>query len=53
VIGKIRGLGTMLGFELVRGPDKQPAAAEAKQLAGNCVENGLAILEQSLAQISR
>ena len=34
----------MLGLELVKGPDKQPAADEAKQLAGNCLENGLVIL---------
>ena len=44
IIGEIRGLGAMLGLELVKGPDKQPAADEAKQLAGNCLENGLVIL---------
>ena len=44
IIGEIRCLGAMLGLELVKGPDKQPAAGEAKQLAGNCLENGLVIL---------
>jgi 4-aminobutyrate aminotransferase/(S)-3-amino-2-methylpropionate transaminase len=43
-IGEIRGLGAMLGLELIKGPNKQPAADEAKQLAGNCLENGLVIL---------
>lgn len=44
IIGEIRGLGAMLGLELVKGPSKQPAADEAKQLAGDCLENGLVIL---------
>ena len=44
IIGEIRGLGAMLGLELVKGPNKQPAADEAKQLAGDCLENGLVIL---------
>jgi 4-aminobutyrate aminotransferase-like enzyme len=44
VIGEIRGLGVMLGPELVNGPDKQPAADAAKQLAADCLENGLITL---------
>ena len=44
VIGEIRGLGAMLGLELVKGPHKRPAADEAKQLAAHCLENGLVIL---------
>jgi len=44
MIGEIRGLGAMLGLELVKGPDKQPAADEAKQLLGYCLEKGLVIL---------
>jgi 4-aminobutyrate aminotransferase/(S)-3-amino-2-methylpropionate transaminase len=44
IIGEIRGLGAMLGLELVKGPNKEPAADEAKQLAGDCLENGLVIL---------
>ena len=44
VIGEIRGLGAMLGLELVKGPHKRPAADEAKQLAAYCLENGLVIL---------
>jgi 4-aminobutyrate aminotransferase/(S)-3-amino-2-methylpropionate transaminase len=44
VIGEIRGLGAMLGLELVKGPRGQPAAAEARELAGCCLEKGLVIL---------
>jgi 4-aminobutyrate aminotransferase/(S)-3-amino-2-methylpropionate transaminase len=44
VIGEIRGLGAMLGLELVKGPHKRPAADEAKQLAAHCLEKGLVIL---------
>jgi 4-aminobutyrate aminotransferase/(S)-3-amino-2-methylpropionate transaminase len=44
VIGEIRGLGAMLGLELVKGPDKAPAADEAKQMVDFCHENGLVIL---------
>jgi len=42
LIGEIRGLGAMLGLELVR--DGKPAADEAKQLAAYCLEKGLLIL---------
>jgi 4-aminobutyrate aminotransferase/(S)-3-amino-2-methylpropionate transaminase len=44
VIGEIRGLGSMLGLELVKGPAKAPAADEAKQMVDFCHENGLVIL---------
>jgi 4-aminobutyrate aminotransferase/(S)-3-amino-2-methylpropionate transaminase len=44
IIGEIRGLGAMLGIELIKGADKAPAADEAKQLASECLGNGLVIL---------
>jgi len=44
MIGEIRGLGAMLGLELIKGPDKQPAADEARQLLDYCLEKGLVIL---------
>ena len=44
IIGEIRGLGAMLGLELIKGPDRTPAAEEAKKLAGYCFQNGLSIL---------
>jgi 4-aminobutyrate aminotransferase/(S)-3-amino-2-methylpropionate transaminase len=44
LIGEIRGLGAMLGLELVKAPDNAPAADEAKQMVDFCHENGLVIL---------
>jgi len=44
LIGEIRGLGAMLGLELVKGENKEPAADEAKQLAAYCLGQGLLIL---------
>ena len=44
IIGEIRGLGAMLGLELVKGANREPAADEAKQLAGCCLEKGLMVL---------
>ena len=44
MVGNIRGLGAMLGFELVKGPDQVPAADEARQLLTYCNENGLVLL---------
>ena len=44
LVGHIRGLGAMLGFELVKGPQKVPAPDEAKQLVTYCNENGLVLL---------
>ncbi len=44
IIGGIRGLGAMLGLELVKGANREPAADEAKQLTGFCLEKGLMVL---------
>jgi 4-aminobutyrate aminotransferase/(S)-3-amino-2-methylpropionate transaminase len=44
VIGSIRGIGAMLGLELVKGERREPAADEAKKLAAFCLERGLIIL---------
>ena len=44
MIGEIRGLGAMLGLELVKGSEKQPATEEAKQLVNECLKLGLVIL---------
>ncbi|MGD9236086.1 MAG: 4-aminobutyrate--2-oxoglutarate transaminase [Desulfobacterales bacterium] len=44
MIGEIRGLGAMLGLELVKGSEKQPATEEAKQLVNECLKMGLVIL---------
>jgi 4-aminobutyrate aminotransferase/(S)-3-amino-2-methylpropionate transaminase len=44
IIGEIRGLGAMLGLELVKGDTGEPAADEAKQLAADCLDKGLLIL---------
>jgi len=44
LVGNIRGLGAMLGFELLKGPHKVPAPDEAKQLVTYCNENGLVLL---------
>ena len=44
IVGEIRGMGAMLGMELVKGPDGAPAADEAKKLSDYCFENGLVIL---------
>jgi len=44
IIGEIRGLGAMLGLELVKNENRQPAADEAKQLTSFCLEKGLMLL---------
>jgi 4-aminobutyrate aminotransferase/(S)-3-amino-2-methylpropionate transaminase len=44
IIGEIRGLGAMLGLELVKGDNREPAAEEAKNLVNFCYERGLVIL---------
>jgi 4-aminobutyrate aminotransferase/(S)-3-amino-2-methylpropionate transaminase len=44
VVGSIRGIGAMLGLELVKGERREPAADEAKKLAAFCLEHGLIIL---------
>ncbi len=44
IIGEIRGLGAMLGLELVKGENREPAADEAKQLTAYCLNKGLILL---------
>jgi 4-aminobutyrate aminotransferase / (S)-3-amino-2-methylpropionate transaminase / 5-aminovalerate transaminase len=44
VVGGIRGLGAMLGIEIIAGADQAPAAEKAKQLSSFCFKNGLVIL---------
>jgi len=44
IIGEIRGLGAMLGLELVKGENSEPAADEAKQLTSYCLAKGLILL---------
>jgi 4-aminobutyrate aminotransferase/(S)-3-amino-2-methylpropionate transaminase len=44
MVGDIRGLGAMLGIELVKGAQKEPAADEATKLVNYCHQNGLVIL---------
>ena len=44
ILGEIRGLGAMLGLELVIGPKGEPASNEAKRLAKYCHEKGLIII---------
>lgn len=43
-VGNIRGLGAMLGIEIVKSDGKTPAADKAKNLSTYCFENGLVIL---------
>jgi 4-aminobutyrate aminotransferase/(S)-3-amino-2-methylpropionate transaminase len=44
IVGNIRGLGAMLGIEIVKSDGKTPAADKAKNLSTYCFENGLVIL---------
>ena len=45
IIGDVRGLGPMIGMELVKNrKTKEPAAEEAKELVRRCYENGLIII---------
>lgn len=44
MVGGLKGLGAMRGFELVKGPDKAPATEEAGKLAAYCHQNGLVLL---------
>jgi 4-aminobutyrate aminotransferase / (S)-3-amino-2-methylpropionate transaminase / 5-aminovalerate transaminase len=44
VVASIRGIGAMLGLELVKGERREPAADEAKKLSAFCLERGLIIL---------
>jgi 4-aminobutyrate aminotransferase/(S)-3-amino-2-methylpropionate transaminase len=44
VVGNIRGIGAMLGIEIVEQDGQTPAAEKAKQLSASCFENGLILL---------
>jgi 4-aminobutyrate aminotransferase/(S)-3-amino-2-methylpropionate transaminase len=44
MVSDIRGLGAMLGIELLNVTTKAPAAQEARDLVGFCHENGLILL---------
>ncbi|MDM8553402.1 4-aminobutyrate--2-oxoglutarate transaminase [Desulfococcaceae bacterium HSG7] len=44
MVGGLRGLGAMRGFELVKGADKTPASDEAMKLAAWCGQKGLVLL---------
>jgi len=45
IIGEVRGLGPMVGLELVKDrQSKEPAAEKAKDLVKFCHENGLIVL---------
>jgi 4-aminobutyrate aminotransferase / (S)-3-amino-2-methylpropionate transaminase / 5-aminovalerate transaminase len=41
LVGEIRGLGLMIGVELVKDAAKTPAAAEANAVRAACLENGV------------
>jgi 4-aminobutyrate aminotransferase/(S)-3-amino-2-methylpropionate transaminase len=43
LIGDVRGLGLMIGVELVKDPQKTPASAEAEAIRDNCLKNGMLI----------
>ena len=45
IIGDIRGLGPMIGMELVKNrQSKEPAADETKELIKRCYKNGLIVI---------
>jgi 4-aminobutyrate aminotransferase/(S)-3-amino-2-methylpropionate transaminase len=44
IIGDIRGLGAMIGLELIKGAKREPAADEAKQFTSFCLDKGLVVL---------
>ena len=45
IIGDVRGLGPMIGMELVKNrKTKEPAVNEAKELVNRCLKKGLIIL---------
>jgi len=45
IIGDVRGLGPMIGMELVKDREsKEPAPDETKQIATRCFEKGLIVL---------
>ena len=44
-IGEVRGIGAMIGIELVHDGDPlRPASAEVKEIVGRCVERGLLVI---------
>jgi len=43
LVGEIRGLGLMIGMELVRNEELTPAGAEAEAIRDECLSNGLLI----------
>jgi 4-aminobutyrate aminotransferase/(S)-3-amino-2-methylpropionate transaminase len=43
LIGEVRGLGLMIGIELVSGGKQTPASAEAEAVRDHCLANGLLI----------
>ena len=43
IVGDVRGLGLMIGIELVRGESRAPAAAEAEEIRESCLRRGLLI----------
>jgi len=43
LIGEVRGLGLMIGVELVKDAAKTPAAAEAEKIKADCLDNGVLI----------
>lgn len=45
IIGDVRGLGAMMALELVKDrQSKEPAAAQTKEVIGECLRNGLVVL---------
>lgn len=44
IVGGIRGIGAMLGLELVKSSGKEPATEETNQLISYCLDNGLILL---------
>jgi 4-aminobutyrate aminotransferase len=43
VIGEVRGMGLMIGMELVAGGDLTPAPAEAEAIRASCLKNGVLV----------
>jgi 4-aminobutyrate aminotransferase / (S)-3-amino-2-methylpropionate transaminase / 5-aminovalerate transaminase len=43
LIGEVRGLGLMIGVELIKDPRKTPASVEAEAIREHCFKNGMLI----------